>query len=67
MQDNYTALHLAVEAGKSGVVEALLGHGAQVHTRGGKIGETPLHIAARIDEKRGEMCSKVRGLLVKMS
>ena len=34
IQDNYTALHLAVEAGKSGVVEALLGHGAQVHIRG---------------------------------
>ena len=29
-QDNYTALHLAVQAGKSAVVEALLGHGAQV-------------------------------------
>ena len=29
-QDNYTALHLAVESGKSSVVEALLGHGAQV-------------------------------------
>ena len=34
LQDNYTGLHLAVEAGKSGVVEALLGHGAQVHIRG---------------------------------
>ena len=33
-QDNYTALHLAVEAGKSNVVEALLGHGAQVHIKG---------------------------------
>ena len=33
-QENYTALHLAVEAGKSAVVEALLGHGAQVHIRG---------------------------------
>ena len=30
IQDNYTALHLAVEAGKSADVEALLGHGAQV-------------------------------------
>ncbi len=29
LQDNYTALHLSVEAGKSAVVEALLGHGAQ--------------------------------------
>ncbi|XP_023333094.1 serine/threonine-protein phosphatase 6 regulatory ankyrin repeat subunit C [Eurytemora carolleeae] len=57
--DNYTALHLAVEAGKSAVVEALLGHGAQVHIKGGKIGEAPLHIAARIEEKRGEQCSRM--------
>ena len=28
-QDNYTALHLAVESGKPSVVESLLGHGAQ--------------------------------------
>ena len=26
---------------------------------GGKIGETPLHIAARIDEARGEKCAKM--------
>ena len=32
LQDNYTALHLAVQSGKSSVVEALLGHGAQVIT-----------------------------------
>lgn len=31
--DNYTALHLAVEAGKATVVEALLGQGAKVHIR----------------------------------
>ena len=31
--DNFTALHLAVEAGKAQVVEALLGHGAKVHIR----------------------------------
>ena len=54
----HTALHLAVESGKSSVVEALLGHGAQVHVRGGKIGEAPLHIACRIDEAKGEQCSK---------
>ena len=58
--DNYTALHLAVESGKSSVVEALLGHGAQVHVRGGKIGEAPLHIACRIDEAKGEQCSKYK-------
>ena len=31
--DNYTALHLAVEAGKSAVVETLLGLGAKVHIK----------------------------------
>ena len=34
LQDNYTALHLAVEAGKPAVVETLLGHGATVHIKG---------------------------------
>ena len=28
------------------------------HVRGGKIGEAPLHIACRIDEAKGEQCSK---------
>ena len=50
---------MAVEAGKSQVVEALLGHGAQVHIKGGKVGETPLHIAARIEEVKGEKCTKM--------
>ena len=31
--DNYTALHLAVESGKASTVEALLGHGATVHIK----------------------------------
>lgn len=57
--DNFTALHLAVEAGKSVVVEALLGLGAKVHIKGGKIGETALHIASRIDEVRGHKCIKM--------
>jgi len=30
----------------------------KVHIKGGKIGEAPLHIAARIEEKRGEQCSR---------
>lgn len=34
IQDNYTALHVAVQAGKANVVETLLGYGAQVHIRG---------------------------------
>ncbi|XP_055354548.1 serine/threonine-protein phosphatase 6 regulatory ankyrin repeat subunit B-like isoform X2 [Paramacrobiotus metropolitanus] len=47
-KDGYTALHLAIEYGKPAVVETVLGAGASVHTKGGKIGETPLHIAARV-------------------
>jgi len=34
VQDNYTALHVAVQAGKASSVETLLGYGAQVHIRG---------------------------------
>ena len=33
-QENYTALHLAVESGQHEVVETLLGEGANVHIRG---------------------------------
>ncbi|XP_059221193.1 serine/threonine-protein phosphatase 6 regulatory ankyrin repeat subunit A isoform X1 [Stomoxys calcitrans] len=53
--DNYTALHIAVEAAKPAVVETLLGYGADVHVRGGKMHETPLHIAARV--KDGDRCA----------
>ena len=35
--DNFTALHLAVEAGKAVVVESLLGNGATVHIKVGVI------------------------------
>lgn len=54
-QDNYTALHIAVEAAKPAVVETLLGYGADVHVRGGRLRETPLHIAARV--KDGDRCA----------
>ncbi|KAJ8936152.1 hypothetical protein NQ318_010563 [Aromia moschata] len=53
--DNYTALHIAVESCKPAVVETLLGYGADVHVRGGKLKETALHIAARV--KDGEKCA----------
>ncbi|CAK1549413.1 unnamed protein product [Leptosia nina] len=53
--DNYTALHIAVESCKPAVVETLLGYGADVHIRGGKQRETPLHIAARIPD--GDKCA----------
>lgn len=56
-QDNYTALHIAVEAGKPAVVETLLGYGADLHVRGGKLRETPLHIASRV--KDGERCASM--------
>ncbi|XP_066600669.1 serine/threonine-protein phosphatase 6 regulatory ankyrin repeat subunit B isoform X2 [Prorops nasuta] len=53
--DNYTALHIAVESAKPAVVETLLGYGAEVHVRGGKMRETPLHIAARVLD--GDRCA----------
>ncbi|KAJ1519694.1 hypothetical protein ONE63_004957 [Megalurothrips usitatus] len=53
--DNYTALHIAVESAKPTVVETLLGYGAEVHVRGGKLRETPLHIAARVPD--GDRCA----------
>ncbi|XP_070555789.1 serine/threonine-protein phosphatase 6 regulatory ankyrin repeat subunit B-like isoform X2 [Ptychodera flava] len=59
-KDNYTALHIAVQYCKPLVVQTLLGYGAQVQLNGGRIGETPLHIAARI--KEGE---KVAEMLLK--
>ena len=57
-QENNSALHIAVENGQSRVVETLLGHGANVQLRGGKNSETALHIAARIEEGKGERCTK---------
>ena len=57
--DGLSSLHLAVEAGKAAVVEALLGHGANVHLKGGVHSETPLHIASRIEEAKGERCTKI--------
>lgn len=48
-------MHIAVESAKPIVVETLLGYGADVHIRGGKLKETALHIAARV--KDGERCA----------
>ncbi|XP_050548255.1 ankyrin-1 isoform X2 [Daktulosphaira vitifoliae] len=53
--DNYTPLHIAVESVKPTVIETLLGYGADVHVQGGKLRETPLHIAARV--KDGDRCA----------
>lgn len=44
-----------MEACKHLVVETLLGYGADVHIRGGRLRETPLHLAARV--KDGEKCA----------
>lgn len=54
-QDGYTALHLATEYGRADVVEMLLGHGASVHLTTERLGENPLHIAARIAQ--GKPCA----------
>lgn len=57
--DNYSALHLAIEAGQPAVVESLLGHGADVHIRGGPDNATPLHMSCQIGEARGERCTRM--------
>lgn len=44
-----------MESCKPAVVETLLGCGADLHVRGGKLRETPLHIAARV--KDGDRCA----------
>lgn len=44
-----------MENAKPAVVETLLGYGAEVHVRGGKLRETPLHIAARVTD--GDRCA----------
>lgn len=59
IQDNYTALHVAVQAGKPQVVEALLGYGADVHVKGGKLGETALHVAASLEGSSSRYCAEM--------
>lgn len=44
-----------MESAKPAVVETLLGYGADVHVRGGRLRETALHIAARV--KDGDRCA----------
>lgn len=55
IKDNYTALHIAVQSAKPAVVETLLGYGAEVHVCGGRLRETPLHIAAKVQD--GDRCA----------
>lgn len=44
-----------MESAKPAVVETLLGFGAEVHVQGGKLHETPLHIAAKVPD--GDRCA----------
>lgn len=39
VQEQYTALHLAVEHGRHQAVQTLLGYGAQVQLKGGKVND----------------------------
>ena len=55
--DNFSALHLAIEAGRPEVVECLLGHGANVKIKGGSENETPLHMACRLGMKNAYLRS----------
>lgn len=48
VQEGFTALHLAVQSGKPEVVEVLLGAGAEVSLKAGKLKETPLHFCGKI-------------------
>lgn len=48
-------MHLATEYGRADVVEMLLGYGASVHVTTERLGEKPLHIAARI--LQGKACA----------
>lgn len=50
-------MHVAVQAEKPEVVEALLGHGADVSVKGGKLGETALHVAAGLKSAGGLYCA----------
>ncbi|KJH52965.1 ankyrin repeat protein [Dictyocaulus viviparus] len=56
-RDNYTALHVAVQSGKASVVETLLGYGADIHVRGGALGQTALHIAASLSGPESRECA----------
>lgn len=58
-QDNFTALHVAVQYGRASVVETLLGFGADVHLNGGSLGETALHIAASLDVEDAIECAQM--------
>lgn len=48
LQENLTALHVAVQYRRRTVVQMLLGYGAPVQVVGGELHETPLHMASRI-------------------
>ncbi|KAK3511793.1 hypothetical protein QTP70_023189, partial [Hemibagrus guttatus] len=49
-KDGLTALHIAAQNCRPQVVQMLLGLGAQVEIKAGKDMETPLHIAARVEQ-----------------
>ena len=57
--EGYTALHIAVEMGNSGVVECLLGNGAKFSVASGLKQETALHLASKIEEQKGNRCIKM--------
>jgi ankyrin repeat protein len=59
LEENYTALHVAVQSGKAIVVETLLGHGADVHVQGGPLGETALHIASGLTGPDARACAEM--------
>lgn len=54
-QDGYTALHLAVECGKPQVVQMLLGYGAQVEFKGGKVSYIQSTLLAQFNSSKHEL------------
>lgn len=59
LKENYTALHVAVQAEKYEIVEILIGSGADVSIKGGPLAETALHVAAGLNNKGGQHCAEM--------
>uniref|UniRef100_W6NCU1 Ankyrin domain containing protein n=1 Tax=Haemonchus contortus TaxID=6289 RepID=W6NCU1_HAECO len=52
-----TNVDIRTKSGKASVVETLLGSGADIHVRGGELGQTALHIAASLSGPESRECA----------
>lgn len=64
-QDDYTALHIAVQHGKPLVVQTLLGFGANVQLKGGKVCSNSLFESIRKKEVQHKTISEITNENVK--